>query len=134
MLALPDVEGTTAVRTDINKKLYFVPSRCQHIIKLGPTPDASIQSVNGQTGTVLLTKADLSLAVNNTSDADKPLSSAATEAINLKEDVANSVDLNLDAESDLKYPSVKAVKIMWMAQSTPILQQKLLLEKPQTRP
>jgi hypothetical protein len=52
------------------------------------------------------TKADLSLAnVNNTSDADKPLSSAATEAINLKEDVANkSVDLNLDAESDLKYP------------------------------
>jgi hypothetical protein len=48
--------------------------------------DASIQSVNGQTGTVLLTKADLSLAnVNNTSDADKPLSSAATtEAINLK--------------------------------------------------
>jgi hypothetical protein len=53
-----------------------------------------------------LTKADLSLAnVNNTSDADKPLSSAATEAINLKEDVANkSVDLNLDAESDLKYP------------------------------
>jgi hypothetical protein len=49
------------------------------------TPDASIQSVNGQTGTVLLTKADLSLAnVNNTSDADKPLSSAATEAINLK--------------------------------------------------
>jgi hypothetical protein len=39
----------------------------------------------------------------NTSDADKP--SAATEAINLKEDVANkSVDLNLDAESDLKYP------------------------------
>jgi hypothetical protein len=86
MLALPDVEGTTAVRTD-NKKLYFVPSRCQHIIKLGPTghSDASIQSVNGQTGTVLLTKADLSLAnVNNTSDADKPLSSAATEAINLK--------------------------------------------------
>jgi hypothetical protein len=86
MLALPDVEGTTAVRT-VNKKLYFVPSRCQHIIKLGPTghSDASIQSVNGQTGTVLLTKADLSLAnVNNTSDADKPLSSAATEAINLK--------------------------------------------------
>jgi hypothetical protein len=82
MLALPDVEGTTAVRTD-NKKLYFVP-RCQHIIKLGPTgpPDASIQSVNGQTGTVLLTKADLSINVNNTSDADKPLSSAATEAIN----------------------------------------------------
>jgi hypothetical protein len=67
-------------------------------------PDASIQSVNGQTGN-FLTKADLSFNVNNTSDADKPLSSAATEAINLKEDVANkSVDLNLDAESDLKYP------------------------------
>jgi hypothetical protein len=81
MLALPDVEGTTAVRTDINKNYIFCQSRCQHIIKLGPTghPDASIQSVNGQTGTVLLTKADLSLAnVNNTSDADKPLSSAAT--------------------------------------------------------
>jgi hypothetical protein len=37
----------------------------------------------------------------------------------LKEDVANkSVDLNLDAESDLK-PLSKGRKIMWMAQSTP---------------
>jgi hypothetical protein len=87
MLALPDVEGTTAVRTDINKNYILSQADASILsnwVQLA-TPDASIQSVNGQTGTVLLTKADLSLAnVNNTSDADKPLSSAATEAINLK--------------------------------------------------
>ncbi|MFB0904159.1 MAG: ice-binding family protein [Nonlabens sp.] len=114
MLALPDVEGTTAIRTDNNKNYILSQADASNLsnwIQLA-TPDASIQSVNGQTGTVLLTKADLSLAnINNTSDADKPLSSAATQAIDLKENLSNkSVDLNMDADSDLKYPSVKAVK------------------------
>jgi hypothetical protein len=75
------IEGTTAVRTDINKNYILSQADASILsnwVQLA-TPDASIQSVNGQTGTVLLTKADLSLAnVNNTSDADKPLSSAAT--------------------------------------------------------
>jgi hypothetical protein len=64
MLALPDVEGTTAVRTDINKKYILSQADASILsnwVQLA-TPDASIQSVNGQTGTVLLTKADLSLA------------------------------------------------------------------------
>jgi hypothetical protein len=64
MLALPDVEGTTAVRTDINKNYILSQADASILsnwVQLA-TPDASIQSVNGQTGTVLLTKADLSLA------------------------------------------------------------------------
>jgi hypothetical protein len=51
MLALPDVEGTTAVRTDI-KKIIFCPKQMPLLSNTGH-PDASIQSVNGQTGTVL---------------------------------------------------------------------------------
>jgi hypothetical protein len=55
MLALPDVEGTTAVRTDINKNYILSPdaSILSNWVQLA-TPDASIQSVNGQTGTVLI--------------------------------------------------------------------------------
>jgi hypothetical protein len=56
MLALPDVEGTTAVRTDINKNYILSQADASILsnwVQLA-TPDASIQSVNGQTGTVLL--------------------------------------------------------------------------------
>jgi hypothetical protein len=39
------------------------------------TPGSPVQSVNGKTGTVLLTKSDLSLTnVDNTSDLNKPIS------------------------------------------------------------
>jgi hypothetical protein len=53
MLALPDVEGTTAVRTDINKNYILSQADASILSNQLATPDASIQSVNGQTGTVL---------------------------------------------------------------------------------
>lgn len=46
-----------------------------------------VQSVNGQTGNVALNKGDLGLGnVDNTSDLDKPISTATQEALNTKQD------------------------------------------------
>lgn len=47
----------------------------------------AVTSVNGQTGTVVLVKADIGLSnVDNTSDANKPLSTADVAALALKAD------------------------------------------------
>lgn len=47
--------------------------------------DGQVQSVNGHTGIVVLTKSDVGLAnVDNTSDANKPISSATQTALNAK--------------------------------------------------
>jgi hypothetical protein len=49
--------------------------------------------------------------VDNTSDANKPISTATQAALNLKEDKNNkSLNVIADASSDIKYPSVKAIK------------------------
>lgn len=54
----------------------------------GTTP--SVISVAGRTGAVVLTKQDVSLGnVDNTSDVDKPLSTATTNALNLKANIAS---------------------------------------------
>ncbi len=47
----------------------------------------NVDSVNGQTGVVVLTKTDIGLSnVDNTSDANKPISSATQTALNGKQD------------------------------------------------
>lgn len=49
--------------------------------------------------------------VDNTTDLNKPISSATQSAIDLKENLSNkSTNVTTDASSDSKYPSVKAVK------------------------
>ena len=49
--------------------------------------------------------------VNNTSDADKPVSTAQQTALDLKEALSNkSTSVTTDGASDTKYPSAKAVK------------------------
>jgi hypothetical protein len=49
--------------------------------------------------------------VNNTSDLQKPISTITQTALDTKEDKANkSLDIITDQTSDIKYPSVKAVK------------------------
>lgn len=114
MLALPGIIGSTVIRTDTNKNYILSQSDASILTNWVEllTPASGIQSVNGKIGSVLLTKTDLSLSeVDNTSDVGKPLSSAGTAALVLKEDLANkSLNLPLDADSDSKYPSVKAVK------------------------
>ena len=48
---------------------------------------SSVTSVNGYTGTVILTKSDIGLAnVDNTSDLNKPISTATQTALNGKQD------------------------------------------------
>jgi hypothetical protein len=49
--------------------------------------------------------------VNNTSDANKPVSTATQTALDLKENLSNkSSDVYIDGNSTTKYPTVKAVK------------------------
>ena len=114
MLALSGIVGTTAIRTDQNKNYILTKSDASLISNwvelLAPTAD--IQSVNGKIGNVLLTKADISLSnVENTSDIDKKISTATTQALDLKETLINkSLDIKMDTDSDVKYPSVKAAK------------------------
>ena len=86
--------GSIAVRTDVNKNyvLSALPaSTLGNWIEL-LTPAAPVQAVNGYTGSVNITQTDLGLSnVNNTSDINKPVSSATQTALDLK---ANSTDVN----------------------------------------
>jgi hypothetical protein len=95
MVALSNATvGSIAVRTDVNKNyvLSALPSSTLgNWIEL-LTPAAPVQAVNGYTGSVNLSKADLGLSdVNNTSDINKPVSTATQAALNLK---ANATDLS----------------------------------------
>jgi hypothetical protein len=69
---------------------------------------------NGGTGANNAAAARLNLGlgeVENTKDLDKPVSTATQTALDAKEDKANkSTDLVLDAASNVKYPTVNAVK------------------------
>lgn len=61
-------------------------------ITAGEVPAAPVTSVNGQTGIVVLDKADVGLGnVDNTSDANKPISTATQAALDLKADLINGV-------------------------------------------
>ena len=117
MLALTGaVVGSTVIRTDVSKSFVLGATPASTLANwkeiLSPTSTA-VQTVNGVAGpNVTLTKTDLSLAnVENTSDANKPVSTATATALTAKEDISNkSLDVNTDASSDTKYPSVKAIK------------------------
>lgn len=83
MLALPALKGDMCVRTDI--AVTFVlkqepASTLGNWIELQASN--AVSSVAGKTGTVTLEKSDVGLAnVDNTSDADKPVSTAQGQAI-----------------------------------------------------
>ena len=56
----------------------------------GASAAAPVQSVAGKTGAVTLVKADVGLGnVDNTSDANKPISTATQDALDLKADLVN---------------------------------------------
>jgi len=87
MLALTAQKGDVAVRIDLNKTFVLStnsPTTLVDWIEL-KTPTDLVQSVAGKTGTVTLVKADVGLgSVDNTSDADKPVSTAQGIAIAAK--------------------------------------------------
>ena len=82
--------GSIAIRTDVNKNyvLSVLPaSSLANWIEL-LTPAAPVQSVNGYTGSVNILKSDLGLGnVDNSSDANKPISTATQSALDLKANV-----------------------------------------------
>ena len=100
--------GSIAVRTDVNKNyvLSALPaSTLGNWIEL-LTPAAPVQAVNGYTGNVNLTKTDLGLGdVNNTSDINKPVSTATQAALDTK---ANLSDVNTALATKISTTDVNA--------------------------
>lgn len=93
MLNLPAVVGNMAIRTDLGKTFVLMEEPASTLgnwLELVTTSD--VQSVNGQTGNVQLTKADVGLGnVNNTADSDKP---EATTSVRGLMPAADKVKLN----------------------------------------
>jgi len=94
MLALTAQRGDIAKRTDLNGQAFVLstdtPTVLANWVSLNTTSD--VASVNGQTGAVVLAKSDVGLSnVDNTSDVNKPVSTAqaAADALNLK--IANNL-------------------------------------------
>jgi hypothetical protein len=88
MLALSSaVVGSVVIRTDINKNYVLAvanPAVLSNWIQL-LTPAPPVQTVNGYSGNVSLTKSDLGLTnIDNTSDANKPISIATQAALDEK--------------------------------------------------
>ena len=109
MIALSSATvGSIAIRTDVNKNyvLSALPaSTLGNWIEL-LTPAAPVQTVNGYTGSVNLTKTDFDLGnVNNTSDANKPISTDVQNALNLK---ANITDVNTGLAQKMNTTDVNA--------------------------
>lgn len=113
-----DKPVSTATQDALNLK-YDASNPNNFVDATGAAAAAPVQSVAGKAGDVLLDKSDVGLSnVDNTSDLDKPISTATQTALNSKQDslgftpenVANkSIDTNLGS-SDTLYPSQKAVK------------------------
>lgn len=93
MLNLPAVVGNMAIRTDLGKTFVLMEEPASTLgnwLELVTTSD--VQSVNGKTGNVQLTKADVGLGnVNNTADSDKP---EATTSVRGLMPAADKVKLN----------------------------------------
>jgi hypothetical protein len=91
MLALAAQRGDVAIRTDTQSTLILAADDPTQLTnwKTLPSPADAVVSVNGQTGIVSLSKSDIGLAnVTNTSDLDKPVSTAAQAALDDKIDLS----------------------------------------------
>lgn len=122
MLALTAQRGDVAIRTD-NGRSYILstdsPATLADWKQL--TAGGDVASVAGRTGAVVLTKTDVGLAnVDNTSDANKPVSTAqaTADALNLKiasnlSDLANSAtartNLSVYSKTELGDPETDLV-------------------------
>ena len=89
MLALVGQRGDWCFRTDFSPaRMYILSADNPAVVGSWQgveVPGASVISVNGQAGVVVLGKADVGLAnVDNTSDANKPVSTAQLTALNAK--------------------------------------------------
>jgi hypothetical protein len=104
--------GTTVPTITVNGKGLVTAS--SSIAIAFPVTLAGAETLTNKTiiSPLGLVKGDVGLGnVDNTSDLSKPISTATQAALNFKEDLANkSLDVTTDGGSDVKYPSVKAIK------------------------
>ena len=90
LVGKPSINGTTVQGNQTSKDLKLYGD--------GNQPPYPVISVNGKTGAVTLSKDDVGLGnVDNTSDANKPISIATQTALNGKLDKTAVVDVTADA-------------------------------------
>jgi hypothetical protein len=85
--------ATTIAATSVKSVNGALPDGSGNVtISTGGGTGGAVSSVNGQTGTVVISASSLGLGnVNNTSDAAKPISDLTQAALNLKADLAGTV-------------------------------------------
>jgi hypothetical protein len=97
MLAKDGQQGDWTIRTDLGTVWVITganPTQLASWTELG-YPTAPVTTVAGRTGVIVLTKTDVGLGnVDNTSDANKPVSAAQQAALTAKLDVSASAALN----------------------------------------
>lgn len=115
MLALSGQKGDWCVRTDENKT-YIITTGTGSVLgdwQVVSTPTAPVTSVNSQTGAVVLGKTDVGLGnVDNTSDVNKPVSTAMQTALNLKADdntVAHLTSIETLTNKTITSPKINEV-------------------------
>lgn len=109
-----NTNGNCASYTEIsNQEFSYAPLAFSAINAENVTGVVAIENGGTNAVTVLGAKTNLQLEnVDNTTDLNKPVSTATQTALNLKENTANkSIDILIDGNSDIKYPSVKSVKM-----------------------
>lgn len=87
MLALTAQPGDIAIRSDINRTFVLAASPASTLANWAEVlaPTAAVLSVAGKTGAVSLVKGDVGLgSVDNTADADKPVSGPQQTALDAK--------------------------------------------------
>jgi hypothetical protein len=113
MLALGSaVVGSVVIRTDVNKNYVLAasnPAVLTNWIEL-LTPAPPVQTVNGYSGNISITKADLGLGnVQNTSDADKVISTRAQTALDTKVDKVTGKSLSTNDYSTAEKTKLAAI-------------------------
>ena len=95
-----------------NQPFSSVPFAYSAINAVNVTGVVALENGGTNATTVLGAKTNLGLEnVDNTTDLNKPISTASKLALNLKEDTINkSINVTTDGNSDIKYPTVKSVK------------------------
>lgn len=88
MLALTGQRGDWCIRTDESRTYVLIADTPSNLSswKFIENPSSPVTSVNGQVGVIVLGASDIGLGnVNNTSDINKPISTATQTALNSKE-------------------------------------------------
>ncbi|WGK95081.1 MULTISPECIES: beta strand repeat-containing protein [Flavobacterium] len=108
-----DVKGTCSNFIEVsNQDFSAVPFA--YASKVAESVSGIVPIINGGTGSSTVSGAKTNLGLNNvdnTSDANKPISIATQNALNTKEDKSNKSTTTTLGTSDLLYPTQNAVKV-----------------------